>query len=77
MGMYLAVKNLSVHVTNSGSDEGKNVEKTILNDISFYLKPGMVCLVLGAPGGGRSTLFKVRYMERSIDLYFCWFVWKH
>lgn len=31
----------------------------VLKDISFYLKPGMMCLLLGNPGGGRSSLLKI------------------
>lgn len=37
----------------------KNGTKEILKDISFYLRPGMMTLLLGNPGGGRSTLLKV------------------
>lgn len=52
--MYLSVKNMNYKVPVADGF------KTILNDFNFYLKPGMMTLVLGAPGGGRSSLFKVR-----------------
>lgn len=56
--MYVSVNNLNVHATLG---KGKP-DLHILKDVSFYLKPGMMCLVLGAPGGGRSTLFKVSHL---------------
>lgn len=43
--------------------------KTILKDISFYLKPGMMCLLLGNPGGGRSSLLKVTSHIQSKIIY--------
>ena len=52
--MYLTVNKLNYYVATK-----ENPEKHILKDVSFYVKPGMMCLVLGSPGGGRSSLFKV------------------
>jgi ABC-type multidrug transport system ATPase subunit len=50
----MTVKNMSYKVPLK-----KGEMKTILHDMSFYLKPGMMCLVLGSPGGGRTSMFKV------------------
>lgn len=52
--MYLTVQNMYYRVP-----EKKKQMKTVLHDMSFYLKPGMMTLVLGSPGGGRTSLFKV------------------
>lgn len=54
MGTYLSVNKMNYFVSTK-----ENHHKHILKDVSFYLKPGMMCLVLGSPGGGRSSLFKV------------------
>lgn len=56
-GLYLTVKNLNYYVQASD-----NPHKHILKDMNFYIKPGMMCLVLGSPGGGRSSLFKVDFL---------------
>lgn len=66
--MYLTVNKLNYFVETK-----EHKEKHILKDISFYLKPGMMCLVLGSPGGGRSSLFKVlkrkkKGKDKTIDM---------
>eukprot|EP01100_Stratorugosa_tubuloviscum_P001488 TRINITY_DN132_c2_g5_i2.p1 TRINITY_DN132_c2_g5~~TRINITY_DN132_c2_g5_i2.p1 ORF type:complete len:1362 (+),score=679.08 TRINITY_DN132_c2_g5_i2:279-4364(+) len=67
LGLYVSVRNLSVSVV---TDEKQKKEKEtrrlfapkskihLLDDISFALKPGMMVLVLGTPGSGKSVLFK-------------------
>ena len=62
----MTVKNMSYKVPLD-----KDETKTILHDMSFYLKPGMMCLVLGSPGGGRTSLFKVYTSFQSIDYRIC------
>jgi ABC-type bacteriocin/lantibiotic exporter with double-glycine peptidase domain len=54
LGMYLTVNKLNYYLSTK-----ENPQLHVLKDVSFYLKPGMMCLVLGAPGGGKSSLFKV------------------
>jgi ABC-type multidrug transport system fused ATPase/permease subunit len=41
------------------SAEKKKAKKDILHDVSFYLKPGQMTILLGAPGCGKSTLIKL------------------
>eukprot|EP01132_Coremiostelium_polycephalum_P006122 gene6122-7628_t len=55
-GMYVSAKNLSYYVENKVKN---STEKLILlNDASFYLKPGRMTLLMGAPGSGKSVLIK-------------------
>eukprot|EP01132_Coremiostelium_polycephalum_P010071 gene10071-12346_t len=52
-GMFVSANNLSYYV------EQKNKEKLyLLNNISFYLKPGRMTLLMGSPGSGKSVLIK-------------------
>eukprot|EP01097_Dermamoeba_algensis_P006793 TRINITY_DN4231_c0_g1_i5.p1 TRINITY_DN4231_c0_g1~~TRINITY_DN4231_c0_g1_i5.p1 ORF type:complete len:370 (-),score=93.71 TRINITY_DN4231_c0_g1_i5:48-1157(-) len=37
---------------------GKKKSFTILDDISFYLLPGMMTLMIGGPGSGKTSIFK-------------------
>eukprot|EP01132_Coremiostelium_polycephalum_P000972 gene972-1237_t len=53
-GMYVTAKNLTVKV---GSEKKKN-ERTILEDLNFFLKPGSMVLMLGSPGCGKTSVFK-------------------
>jgi hypothetical protein len=39
--------------------EKKKSKKNLLHDVSFYLKPGQMTILLGAPGCGKSTLIKL------------------
>jgi ABC-type multidrug transport system fused ATPase/permease subunit len=39
--------------------EKKKSKKDLLHDVSFYLKPGQMTIMLGAPGCGKSTLIKL------------------
>ncbi|KYQ91325.1 ABC transporter G family protein [Tieghemostelium lacteum] len=50
--MFVTAKNMSLHVKNRVND------KDILKDISFFLKPGSMVMVLGSPGCGKSSLMK-------------------
>lgn len=58
-GSYLAVKNMYYSVPGEKKSSSQTV---VLKDISFYMQPGMMCLLLGNPGGGRSSLLKVKYL---------------
>ncbi|KYQ91324.1 ABC transporter G family protein [Tieghemostelium lacteum] len=54
-GFNVTAKGLTVKV---GSEKKKNL-KNILTDLNFFLKPGSMTLLLGAPGCGKTSLFKV------------------
>lgn len=46
------------HVTRQAK-VGKHETVNLIDDVSLYFKPGTMTLVLGAPGCGKTTLFKV------------------
>eukprot|EP00026_Physarum_polycephalum_P000882 Phypoly_transcript_00883.p1 GENE.Phypoly_transcript_00883~~Phypoly_transcript_00883.p1 ORF type:complete len:1263 (+),score=177.54 Phypoly_transcript_00883:79-3867(+) len=50
---YITVSNLTVIPKEQGST------KKLLDDVSFYVKPGEMTLILGEPGCGKSTLLSV------------------
>jgi len=37
----------------------KPMGKSVLSNVSFYLKPGTMTLILGPPGGGKTSLFNI------------------
>eukprot|EP01132_Coremiostelium_polycephalum_P005617 gene5617-6990_t len=58
-GMLVLAKNLSYFVEKKGKSNSSSSEKLILlNDASFYLQPGRMTLLMGAPGSGKSVLIK-------------------
>eukprot|EP01132_Coremiostelium_polycephalum_P003299 gene3299-4131_t len=54
-GMFVSAKHLYYYIENK-SDQSKQY---LLNDISFYLKPGRMVLLMGGPGSGKSLLIKL------------------
>ncbi|EFA85848.1 ABC transporter G family protein [Heterostelium album PN500] len=55
-GMYVYAKNLTYTVKNESNHKER---LDLLHDMSFYLKPREMTLILGSPGCGKSSLFKV------------------
>ncbi|GAM17118.1 hypothetical protein SAMD00019534_002930 [Acytostelium subglobosum LB1] len=53
-GMYVVAKGL----TSTIGSAKKKTEKNILQDLSFFLKPGSMVLMLGSPGCGKTSVFK-------------------
>eukprot|EP01133_Synstelium_polycarpum_P017727 gene17727-21137_t len=54
-GMYVFAHHLNYSAVNPKTHE----QIDILSDLSFYLKPKEMTLILGSPGCGKSALFKV------------------
>ena len=45
-----------------------NSESSVLNDVSFSVDEGELCLVIGKSGAGKSTLLKLMKKERKMVL---------
>ncbi|KYR01479.1 ABC transporter G family protein [Tieghemostelium lacteum] len=64
-GFYVEARNLNFYVTRKiqkkKSQDGKSkYEKVyLLRDMTFYMKPGRMVLLMGAPSSGKSVLLKV------------------
>ncbi|KYQ91788.1 ABC transporter G family protein [Tieghemostelium lacteum] len=54
----IVVENLNYSVMERQSIFKSKSKIEILNDLSFYLKPGMMVLLLSGPGCGKTSLFK-------------------
>ncbi|EGC33304.1 hypothetical protein DICPUDRAFT_36905 [Dictyostelium purpureum] len=57
-GQTVLVDHMDYSVMESPSFFSRKEKVEILSDLSFYLKPGMMVLLLGDPSAGVSTLFK-------------------
>ncbi|EGC30069.1 ABC transporter AbcG5 [Dictyostelium purpureum] len=55
-GLYVYCKNATYTVKHR---ENKKIKINLLDDVSFYLKPKEMTLILGTPGCGKSTIFQM------------------
>lgn len=57
----LEVKNLVFHPLDNG------VEKSIIEDVSFYVEDGEMLVITGPNGGGKSTIAKLLMGIEKLD----------
>ncbi|KAM9999027.1 hypothetical protein ACTFIZ_002596 [Dictyostelium cf. discoideum] len=55
-GLYVYCRNATYTVKHR---ENKKVKIKLLDDVSFYLRPKEMTLILGTPGCGKSTIFQM------------------